>query len=720
MPRYVYDAEFDAPSNPEGPDHEGKLILRPFDPPGGLLMISHMLFETIILTSLAGAMLAVLLDRRAACLIVPYAAAALSSAMAIVLSLSVLLGQGDVLLTLPTYVEHLGSFHLRVDQLSAFFLLVAAIVTMCVSVYSVGYLHEYRGRYSMGRMGFLFNIFVLSLYMVLTAGNAVLFLIMWEIMSVSSYLLVVYEWRRADSVSSGLLYLVMTHVGTAFIAAAFLLMWTLTGSFDLASFAGIKEMEGTSGTMRSAIFLFLLVGFGTKAGLVPLHVWLPRAHPAAPSNISALMSAIMVKTAAYMIIRSCFGFLGVTEVWWGLLVLLIASISALVGVISAVAETDIKRVLAYSTVENMGIIFIGIGAAMVFQASAHGDPAAPYLSNIAALALVAALFHVMSHALFKSLLFMGAGAVVSSSRTRNVEKMGGIGRRMRVTGALFFVGALSISAIPPLNGFVGEWMLFQSLFLSQTIGDPMVNILIPAAVAALALAGAIAAACFVRLYGAVFLARPRSEQAEKAEEAPRSMLAGMLVLAALCVLTGVLATLIVPVVDDVSASLLGTSIASRMVNGITLTTPDDGFSFMSPLAVVAVLLLLLPLLYLAAGRLGGPQKVVHEDTWDCGTPLGPRNQYTATGHSQPLTRLFGQFVGVRARVRETPSSSPLIPARMTFHREIEPVFERYLYDPVCRAAMVLSNRIGGIQTGSIQAYLAYIFVTLLALLVVFR
>lgn len=683
-------------------------------------MISQMLFEAIILTSLAGAMLAVLLDRRAACLLVPYAAAALSSLMAVALSLSVLLGQGDVLLSLPTYVERFGAFQLRIDQLSAFFLLVAAIVATCVSVYSVAYLREYRGHYSMGRMGFLFNIFVLSLYMVLTAGNAVLFLVMWEIMSVSSYLLVVYEWRRSDSVSSGLLYLVMTHVGTAFIAGAFLLMWTQTGSFDFASFAGIKEMEATSGTMRSVIFLLLLVGFGTKAGLVPLHVWLPRAHPAAPSNISALMSAVMVKTAVYMLVRSCFGFLGVTEAWWGLLVLLIASVSALVGVISAVAETDIKRVLAYSTVENMGIIFIGIGAAMVFQAAAHGDPSASHLNDIAALALVASLFHVMSHALFKSLLFMGAGAVVSSTHTRNVEEMGGIGRRMRFTGALFFVGALSISAIPPLNGFVGEWMLFQSLFLSQTIGDPMVNILIPAAVAALALAGAIAAACFVRLYGAVFLARPRSERAENAEEAPRPMLAAMAVLAALCVLTGVMAIFIVPVVDDVSASLLGTSIASRMTSGITLTTPDGGFSSMSPLAVAAVLLLLLPLIYLAAGRLGGPRTIARESTWDCGTPLGPRNQYTATGHSQPLTRLFGHFVGVRTGVRETLSSSPLIPARMAFRREIEPVFERYLYDPVCRAAVALSNRIGGLQMGSIQAYLAYIFVTLLALLVVFR
>ncbi len=692
-------------------------------PQGGLLMLlpDQMLFAALITISLAGAMLAVLLDRRRACLTVPYAAAALSSAIALILSLSVLLGLGDVTLALPTYISRLGAFSLHIDRLSAFFLLVASIVTMCVSIYSMGYLREYRGRYSMGRMGFLFNIFVLSLYMVLTAGNAVLFLVAWEVMSVSSYLLVMYEWRREDSVSSGLLYLVMTHLGTALISMAFVLMWTQTGSFDFSSFAGIREMETTSGTMRSAMFLLLLIGFGTKAGLVPMHVWLPKAHPAAPTSMSALMSAVMVKTAVFMMIRCCFGFLGVTEVWWGLLVLLIASISALVGVLYAVAETDIKRILAYSTVENMGIIFIGLGAAMVFQASAAGDPMAnPYLGDVAALALVASLFHVMSHAMFKSLLFMGAGAVVGASHTRNIEEMGGLGRKMRYTGVLFFIGALSISAIPPLNGFVGEWMMFQSLLLSQTISDPMVNILIPAAVAALALAGAIAAACFVRLYGAVFLARPRSEHAEAAKEAPRSMLAGMYVLGVLCVLTGVLATLIIPVVDSVSASMLGTSIASRMVNGLTLITPAGDFSYMSPLAVAVMFLLLLPLVYLVANRLGGPQPTVREDTWDCGTPLGPRNEYSATAHSQPLTRLFGQTVRVKVEVAETPSSSPLVPARMSFRREVEPVFERYLYDPVSRAAISLSKRISVIQMGSIQAYLAYIFVTLLALLVVFR
>lgn len=683
-------------------------------------MTGQTLFLALLAVLAGGAVVAAALDRRPrACVLASFTAAAAGSLLAVALSLLVLLTPEHVRLALPAPLPQLGAFSLQVDQLSAFFLLTAGIVGTCVSVYSVSYLREYQGRYSMGRMGALFNVFLLSLVLVLTAGNAVLFLIVWETMSVSSYLLVVYESRRQDSASSGLLYVVMTHLGTALIMVAFVLMWLQAGSFDFDAFAAIKGMDGVSELARAAPFLLLLVGFGTKAGLVPLHIWLPQAHPAAPSNVSALMSAVMVKTAVYMLVRCCFDFLGVREVWWGLLVLLIACVSALVGVLYAVAERDIKRVLAYSTVENMGIIFIGVGAAMVFQAYS-GDPlAGPYLADLAALALVAALFHVLSHALFKSLLFMGAGAVLFSAHTRNVEEMGGLAKRMRYTGALFFVGALSISAIPPLNGFVGEWLMFQSLLLSQTINDPMVNILIPAAVAVLALTGALAAACFVRLFGAAFLARPRSAHAEEAKEVPRPMLAGMAAVAGLCILTGVLSVLIVPVVDGVSASVLGVSISAKLVNGLVLSPPAGAFSSMSPLVLTALVAVVLPAIYLAVRR-WRPREVTQGDTWDCGTPLTSRHEYTATGHSQPIVRLFRSIFRPRAEVTVTPSASPLVPARTAFRSEVEPVFERYLYDPVSRAAVYLAGKASVIQKGSIQAYLAYIFVLLLVLLVVFR
>jgi hydrogenase-4 component B len=433
------------------------------------------------------------------------------------------------------------------------------------------------------------------------------------------------------------------------------------------------------------------------------------------------MSGVMVKTAVYMLIRCYFDFLGTWETWWGLLVLLIACISALVGVLYALMEEDLKRALAYSTVENVGLIFIALGAAMVFRSYHLADTVANiYLADLAALALIAALFHTMSHALFKGLLFMGAGSVLHSTHTLNLEELGGLAKGMRWTGGLFFIGALSISAIPPFNGFVGEWLMFQSLLLTQNIDDPMVNLLLPVAVAVLALTGALAAACFVRIFGSTFLARPRSEHAAEAQEVPRSMLVGMGAAAALCVLTGVLSFLIIPQVDKVSSSLLGVTIADKLVNGLVLSPPAGEFSSMSPVAICALLLFAIPASLLISRHLGGRRKVVRADTWDCGTPLNSRTEYSASGFSQPINRIFKSIYRPHTEVRTEYTSSSLIKRSISFSRSIEPIFERYLYAPTVNLIVYLAKRIGFIQRGSIQAYLAYIFVILLVLLVVFR
>ena len=359
--------------------------------------------------------------------------------------------------TLSLFTTRFGEFSFYVDGLSAFFVFMISLLSLVVSIYSFGYVKQYEGEYSIGLMGFLYNMFILSMALVVTARNAVLFLILWEAMSLISYALVVYENRNKDAVKSGFIYIVMTHAGTAFIMLSFLLLANFTGSFDFSSFMGAGAAMPYA--LKTAVFLMLLVGFGTKAGIIPMHIWLPYAHPAAPSNISALMSGVMVKTAIYMLIRCYFDYLGVTDTWWGLLVLLVASVTAILGVLYALMETDIKRLLAYSTVENVGIILIALGVAMVFES--YG------LKDFAALALIAALFHALNHALFKGLLFMGAGAVLRATRTRNIELLGGLVKRMPLTGAFFFVGALAISAIPPLNGFVSEWLIFQSLLLSS-------------------------------------------------------------------------------------------------------------------------------------------------------------------------------------------------------------------------------------------------------------
>ena len=653
-----------------------------------------------------------------------FGTAAASAILEVVVSLGVLLGGGSIVITLPTGIDAFGHLTFVVDELSAFFMLVVSVLAICVSIFSLGYTKEYDGRYSPGTMGFLFNIFHLSLVLVVTAGNAVLFLIMWETMSVSSYLLVMYENRKLESVSSGLLYVVMTHLGTALLTIAFIVMWLYTPgshSFDFSAFRDLGELGAMPDLARNIAFILLLIGFGTKAGLVPLHVWLPQAHPAAPSNVSAMMSGVMVKTAVYMLIRCYFDFLGTWETWWGLLVLLVACISALVGVLYALMEEDLKRALAYSTVENVGLIFIALGAAMVFKSYHLADPVANiYLADLAALALIAALFHTMSHSLFKGLLFMGAGSVLYSAHTKNLEEMGGLAKRMKWTGMLFFIGALSISAIPPFNGFVGEWLMFQSLLLTQNIEDPMVNLLLPVAVAVLALTGALAAACFVRIFGSTFLARPRSRHAAEADEVPRSMLVGMGAAAALCVLTGVLSFLIVPQLDKVSSSVLGVSIADKLVNGLVLSPPGGEFSSMSPLAIGALLLFAIPASLLISRRLGGRRKVVTGDTWDCGTPLTSRSEYSASGFSEPINRIFKSIYRPHTEVRTEYTTSSLIKRRISFSRSIEPVFERYLYTPAVRLVVLLAKRVGFIQKGSIQAYLAYIFVILLVLLVVFR
>lgn len=687
-------------------------------------MYGQVLFPTLIGASLAGALLSIALGRRERlCRVASFTASAAASLIGLAIAIEVLATGGEVTFTLPTAVPALGHFTFAVDRLSAFFLLATSSLGLCVSIYSIGYTQEYAGRYSPSTMGALFNIFLLSLVLVVTASNAVLFLIMWETMSLSSYLLVVYENRNRESVSSGLLYVIMTHLGTALITVAFIIMWMHTPgdrSFDFAAFRDLGA-GAIPEASRSLAFILLLIGFGTKAGLVPLHVWLPQAHPAAPSNVSAMMSGVMVKTAVYMLVRCCFDFLGVVDSWWGLVILLIASVSALVGVLYALMEEDIKRALAFSTVENVGLIFIGLGAAMVFQSYYLADPAAnAQLADLAALALIAALFHVLAHSLFKGLLFMGAGSVMYATHTRDLERMGGLAKRMRWTGILFFIGALSISAIPPFSGFVGEWLMFQSLLLTQHINDPMVNVLIPVAVAVLALTGALAAACFVRIFGATFLARPRSDHAAEAKEVPRSMLAGMGIAAGASVALGLLSVLIVPVIDDVTSSVLGVSISSKLVNGLVLTPPAGEFSSMSPLVIGALLLFAVPFALMVSRRLGGRQAVVGGDTWDCGTPLSSRTEYSAAGFSEPINRIFRSVFRPHIEVRTEYSSSMLIKRKITYSSTIEPLFERHLYAPAVALVIALARRVGVIQKGSIQAYLAYIFVILLIMLVVFR
>ncbi len=678
-------------------------------------LLGDYLFPLMVILALCGGFSAVMLNsRNKACIGVAFGAAAAFSACGIMVAIEVLV-EGPLMLSLPitSVIGQLSfGFNIVVDQLSAFFLLVICTLALPVSIYSVGYVKEYEGHYGLGRFGLLFNLFLLSMVLVVTAGNIIVFLIAWELMSLCSYFLVTFESRDTEKASAGLLYLVMTHIGSALIMLALLLLAFQANSFEFSDLKNIGLFMGVD--VRSIAFILLLLGFGTKAGIVPLHVWLPKAHPAAPSNISALMSGVMIKTAIYMLIRTYFDFLGINgpgDAWLGLLFLLIASISALIGVLYALVEKDIKRILAFSSIENVGIILIAFGAAMVFKA--YG------LNELAALALIATLLHVFFHSLFKGLLFLGAGSILHATGTRNLEKLGGLSHRMKVTSVLFFVGVLSIVAIPPFNGFVSEWLIFQSLLLSFSLNDVLVNLLVATALGMLALTGALAATCFVRFYGMAFLARPRSREAAEAKEVPRSMLLGMAVLAALCLLTGLLSTYIIPTVDQVTAPLVGTSIAGRLAGGLVLQTPVSSFSSMSPILISIVLLVALPSIYLIATRYGGRRSERVGDTWDCGTPLSERNEYTPTGFTQPLKRVFNGFYHSKTSTSIETGSDPYL-RKLSFETSIPEVFEDYLYRPIAKIVTGLARKGGVIQTGSIQAYLAYIFVILLILLVIFR
>lgn len=638
-----------------------------------------------------------------------HGAAIVACAAGVVVGLGGLLAPAPLVFSLPSTIPLLH-FQLRLDPLSAFFVLVISVSGVAVSIYALGYVREFFGRHSIGAMGTLYHAFLLSMFLVVTADHAFFFLIAWELMSLVSYLLVITEHEKEETRYAGFFYLVMTHVGTAFILIAYLVFYQQTGSFAFDTFRhpGEPLPEG----FRTVAFVAALIGFGAKAGVVPLHVWLPYAHPAAPSHISALMSGVMIKTAIYGLIRVYFDFFGgAFPWWWGFTILAVGAVSALLGVMYALMEHDLKSLLAYHSVENIGIILLGIGASMIFQS--HG------LSHLAALGLLAALYHTMNHAMFKGLLFMGAGSLLYATHTRNMEEYGGLIRKMPWTAFFFLVGAISISALPPTNGFVSEWLTFQSLFLSFMLPDPLMKILIPIGAAMLALTGALAVACFAKAFGISFLAMPRSHHAQHAKEVPMSMRIGMGGLAAACVVLGLAPMVVIPMIDGVTALFTGTPLAQGVVSdhGWALTPMGTAFASISTPVLMLLLAVMVPAVLLGVFVVAGRVNRRFYHTWGCGITLKPRMEYTATGFAQPIRQVFSTIYRPTVKVeKDMLEASQYFARRMRFEVHIEPTFQRYLYDPVVRGFNALADRLRVVQAGSLHVYLAYIFLTLLALL----
>lgn len=595
------------------------------------------------------------------------------------------------------------------DALAGFFNLALAILASAVSIYSFGYLKGMEGRRNIGLFGVLYQLLLASMTVVFTAANAFLFLIAWEVMALAAYALVAFHHEDPEPRRAGLIYIVMAHVDAGCLLLGFALLTQASGSADFASFQAAGAH--LSGGQQAGAFVLFFLGFGIKAGVIPFHIWLPAAHPVAPSNISALLSGVVIKTGIYGMVRIFLDALGILPAWAGVLVLVLGIASAVLGVLYALMEHDLKRLLAYHSIENIGIILMGLGTALVFRVA--GFP------QLAAIALIAAIFHTLNHAIFKCLLFLAAGSVLHSTGTRNMEELGGLIRPMPATALCFLIGAVAISGLPPLNGFVSEWLTYQSLLAGYGATLGLTRILFPIAGSMLALTGALAAACFVKAFGITFLALPRGSESRPVHEAPRSMLLGMGGLTAACVFLGLGITWFLPVFDAVTGQLLGAKVASNLTAGrgmvLSAGTPRGGM-----VSTVGIALGLLALLAPAAllvsrrtrrfARRQGP-------TWDCGLPgLSSEHEYTATAFSKPLRMIFSALYQPRREIQAVFDVSPYYPKEIRFESEIEPTFEKRLYEPLRELILWFSTRMRAIQAGSIHAYLAYIFITLVVLL----
>ena len=602
----------------------------------------------------------------------------------------------------------LFAYSFAYDALAGFFNLALAVLAAGVSVYSFSYL-KFEGRRNIGLFGFLYHILLLSLTIVFTASNAFLFLIGWEVMALAAYGLVTFYHEDRETRRAGLLYVIMAHIDAGCLLLGFALLTQASGSAEFASFRTAGAQLPNS--QQAVAFVLFFLGFGIKAGVIPFHIWLPAAHPVAPSNISALLSGIVIKTGIYGMARIFLDALGVLPAWAGVLVLILGVASAVLGVLYALMEHDLKRLLAYHSIENIGIILMGLGAALIFRVVGH--------PQLAAVALIAAMFHTLNHAIFKCLLFLGAGSVLHSTGTRNMEKLGGLIRPMPVTAFCFLIGAVAISGLPPLNGFVSEWLTYQSLLAGFGATGGLTRILFPIAGSMLALTGALAAACFVKAFGITFLALPRGAASRQVHEAPRSMLIGMGCLTMACVALGLGVTWFLPVFDSLTEQLLGLRVGANLIAGsglvLSVGTPHGGTvsTAMIGLGLVVLLAPTCVLVAITARRFSRR----HGPTWDCGLPgLSDENEYTATAFSKPLRMIFSALYQPRREIQAVFDVSPYYPKEIRFESEIEPTFEKRLYAPLQDLLFGISNRMRAIQAGSIHAYLAYIFITLVVLL----
>jgi hydrogenase-4 component B len=646
-------------------------------------------------------------------------------------------------------IAPLGRLSLRLDRLSALFLLTAAAVVMAVSVYSAAYLKRYADRYSLRAMNAWFLLLFVSIVLILIAGDALLFLLAWEAMSLLSYLLVAFEHRREESSRAGFLMLAMGEAGFVAVAVALLYLGVNAGSLE---FPALKDAaRNLAPTSRWVVFLLTFFGFGVKAGLVPVNTWLPRAHPAAPANVSAVLSAVILNLGIYGIVRVNVDLVPVSTLAAGLVVLTVGTVSALVGILYAAVENDLKTMLAHSSIENIGIVTTGMGAGLVFFVNGRAD--------LGAIAFVAAFYHLINHSVYKALLFMGAGTVDDRAGTRDLNRLGGLIRAMPLTAAAVLVGTVAIAALPPLNGFVSEWLTLQTMLRSAELSSIPVKIVFALCGAGLALTAALAVTCFVKMFAMGFLGMSRSPAAARATEAPVSSVAPALALAALCLLLGALPTYVITALSEelqpwTRASAtdalvpafftsaaghdalppsfagefhdLGAQVGQDVLPGRGLVVLHRGGQvnpvvFAMSTSYMAIALIVLLLLTWAVLRfwLTRRRHVTNAERWDGGVRrLLPEMTYTATGFSNPVRVIFEAIF--RPTTVEDTRDTVAEHFRNAIHREqlVIHVVDRYALQPAAKVALGLARKLASMHRGLINAYVAYVLLALLIALAV--
>ena len=662
-----------------------------------LLAASLMLFA-------GGAAGALVFDRESGrCRRMTHGLALCGTVLVLILGIAGLTGNSFELL-LPRILPLAGGLALGLDRLSAFFLLTIAVGVIPSTLFAVGYTRQYRQEQAL--LGFALNVFVPAMMLVVLSRNVLTFLVFWEAMSLASYFLVMTEKDRDETRSAGWLYMVMTHAGLACLLIGFLAMLQATGSFSMPEWA--RAAEGVDSGIGSLVFLVMAAGFLSKAGAIPFHVWLPRAHPAAPSHVSAMMSGVMIKLGVYGLIRIGFEWLGPGPGWWGVLIMIVGAVSALLGVLYALIDSDLKCLLAYSSVENIGVILLGVGAGLVFRSY--------NLGSLAALALMAALYHSLNHTVFKGLLFLSAGSVVHATGTRNMEEMGGLLKRMPHTGAFFLIGSLAISAMPPFNGFISEWLTFQSLLLSFRVPEQFINLVFALCIASLALTAGLAAACFVRAFGITFLALPRGQAVEQAHEADWTMRTSMGLLALACLTLGVAPVLALRVLSGAVNEFLGA--APDLSFDWSNIAAASAFGTIAPLWVAVILALLMLAAWVGLRVYGANFSRRYYETWGCGRAVQTADfEYTAAAFANPFKRVFAfLYRPVEETEIEAHSESRFFVKTITYRHESRSIIEDSIYAPIVATVRRLAAKARTVQSGNVHGYLLYILAALLTLL----